>query len=136
MEQTRTSGALRPSALDAAANNTDLWISYLQGQVRSWIDPFGIGQPETMDAIARPLADMAAAAMSGWMSLVAGAPVRMMYNGNKADVSRFVNERAIDPESIEIPAEYIVTARRPAPATTQLEEWAVTAERERELVLA
>ena len=134
MEQTRTSGALRPSALDAAANNTDLWTAFLQGQIRSWIDPFNIAQPEAVDTIARPLADMAAAAMSGWMSLVAGAPVRMMYDGNKAEVSRFLNERAIDPESIEIPVDYIVTARRPSPATTQLEEWAVATERE--LVLA
>lgn len=119
---------------DPAASNTDLWTTYLRGQMRSWIDPFGLARPETVDVVARPLADMAAAAVSGWMSLVAAPPVRAMFDGNKAPVTQFVHQQAIDVDAIEIPLQYVSTRRYPAP--TQLEEWGIKSIRpERELSL-
>jgi len=130
MEQNRHSGGERPGALDAAANNTDLWTVYLRAQARSWVDPLGLASPEAVDVVARPLADMTAALMSGWVSLLTGPTVRAMYDGNKQQVTQFVNEQAIDPDAIEIPADYVRPARRPASAPTQLEEWAVTEQRD------
>jgi hypothetical protein len=121
---------------DPAASNTDLWTTYLRGQVRSWIDPFGLARPETVDVLARPLADMAAAAVSGWMSLVAAPPVRALYDGNKTAVTQFVHQQAIDVDAIEIPPLY-AAAKPQYPAPTQLEEWAITSIRgERELALS
>lgn len=125
MESNNTATGVRVDALAAAANNMDLWTAYLRGQVRNWIDPFHLGQPEAVDAIARPIVDIAAAAISGWTSLLAGPATRVLYDTNKQEVNNFLNERAIDPDSIEIPAEF--TARRPAPLPlSQLEEWAIT----------
>ena len=64
------------------------------------------------------------------MSIFGGAPVRALYNSNKTQVTQFVHEQAIDPDAIEIPAQYM----RPATClpTTQLEEWAITTVRDRE----
>jgi hypothetical protein len=121
--------------VDAPASNTDLWTVHLRSQVRTWLDPLGLQRPENIDIIARPLADMAAAAMSGWMSLIAGPAVRAMYSGNKAQVTEFIQEQAIDPDAIEIPVEY-ARPRSHFPAPTQLEEWAITTILDREPVSA
>jgi hypothetical protein len=119
---------------DPAASNTDLWTTYLRGQMRSWIDPFGLAKPESVDVLAKPLADMAAAAVSGWMSLVAAPPVRAMYEGNKPAVTQFVQQQAVDVDAVEIPPQYVAPRRYPAP--TQLEEWGIKSIRpERELTL-
>jgi hypothetical protein len=118
-------GGARLDALQPAANNTDLWTVYLRGQVRNWLDPFRLADPGAVDVLARPLADMASAAVSSWTALFAGPVVRMLYDGNKPQVNQFVAERAIDPESIDVPADF--AARRAAPAPlTQVEEWAIT----------
>jgi hypothetical protein len=114
---------------DAAANNTDLWTTYLRVQLRSWIDPFGLVQRDQVDVVARPLADMAAAAISGWMSLVAGPPVRSLFDSNKTQVTQFVQQQAIDVDAIEIPPAYAAPRRR-YPEPTQLEEWGVTSYRD------
>ncbi len=136
MEQDRHSGGARPGAFDAAANNTDLWTAYLRAGARSWLDPFGLARPQALDTIARPLADAAAAIMSGWMSILVAPTVGAMYDANKSEVSRFVNEQAVDPDSIDIPADYAQPVRRHPTAPTQLEEWAVTTNRDRDLVPA
>jgi hypothetical protein len=115
----------RPGALQPAANNTDLWTVYLRGQVRNWVDPFRLADPEAVDVIVRPLADMAAAAVSSWTALFTRPVVRMLYDGNKPQVNQFVAERAIDPESIDIPADFAARRAGPAPLT-QVEEWAIT----------
>ena len=125
MESNNTATGVRVDALAPAANNMDLWTVYVRSQVRNWIDPFHLAEPEAVDAVARPLADMAAAALSGWTSLFAGPAVRMLYDGNKPQVSQFINERAIDPDSIEIPAEFASPKHAPLPFT-QVEEWAIT----------
>lgn len=119
---------------DPAANNTNLWATYFRAQVRTWLDPFGLAPREQVDAMARPLADMASAAVSGWVSLFAGPAVRLAYEGNKGQVNQFVNEHTADPAAVEIPAQYVSSKRYPAP--TQLEEWGITSIRpERELTL-
>lgn len=123
-----TSSYLEGARLDAlwpAANNTDLWTVYLRGQVRNWLDPFRLADPEAVDVIARPLADMAAAAISGWTALFAGPAVRMLYDGNKPQLNQFVAERAIDQDAIEIPADFASRRAGPAPLS-QVEEWAIT----------
>lgn len=125
MESNNTAAGVRVDALAAAANNMDLWTAYLRGQVRNWIDPFRLGQPEAVDAIARPIADIAAAAISGWTSLLAGPATRVLYDTNKQEVNNFLNERAIDPESIEVPAEFAARPTTPFPLS-QIEEWAIT----------
>ena len=136
MEQNRRSGGARPGALNAAANNTDLWATYLRAGARSWLDPFGLAGPRAVDTIARPLADAAAAIMSGWMSILVAPTVSAMYDANKPEVNRFVDEQAVDPEAIDIPADYVQAALMYPPDPTQLEEWAVSANRDRELVPA
>lgn len=125
MDKNDLGGGTRSDALAPVANNADLWTAYLRGQVRNWIDPFRLADPETVDVIARPLADMAASALASWTGLFAGPAVRVMYDGNKPQLNQFVAERAIDPNSLEIPAE--LTSRRPAPLPfTQIEEWAIS----------
>lgn len=133
MEPNRHNGGASPSALDAAATNSDLWTVYLRAQTRSWLDPFGLAPAETVDAVARPIADAAAAVMSGWLSLLTAPTVRAMYDGNKAQVTRFLHEQAIDADAIEIPPAYIYPSRRES-APTQTEEWALTTRREPVLV--
>jgi hypothetical protein len=121
---------------DPAANNTELWTTYLRGQMRALIDPMGLARPEAVDIVARPLADMAAAAMSGWISLFASAPVDTLFKANKTQVTEFVQQQAIDADGIEIPPQYASQRRYPAP--TQLEDWGITAIRgaAREAVLS
>jgi hypothetical protein len=125
MDSTNPATGVRVDALAAAANNMDLWTVYLRGQVRNWIDPFHLAQPEAIDAIANPIADIAAAALSGWTSLFAGPATRVLYDTNKQEVNNFLNERAIDADSIEIPAEFAAPRSRPLPLS-QIEEWAIT----------
>jgi hypothetical protein len=125
MDTTNTATGVRVDALAPAANNMDLWTVYLRGQVRNWIDPFRIGEPTAVDAVARPIADIAAAAFSGWTSLFAGPAVRLMYETNKPQVNQFVSEQAVDPESVEIPSEFASPTPAPLPFT-QVEEWAIT----------
>lgn len=133
MEPNRHNGSARPSALDSAAANTDLWTVYLRAQTRSWLDPFGLATPETVDAVARPIAEATAAVMSGWLSLLTAPTIRAMYEANKPAVSQFVHEQAIDADNIEIPPDYTLPPHR-EPAHTQTEEWALTSPR-REPVL-
>ena len=125
MDTNSHSEGARLDALQPAANNTDLWTVYLRGQLRNWLDPFHLADPEAVDVVARPLADMAAAAISGWTALFAGPGVGLLYEGNKPQVNQFLAERAIDPEAIEIPLDF--TSRRAGLAPlTQVEEWAIT----------
>jgi hypothetical protein len=127
MDSNNPATGVRVDALAPAANNMDLWTVYLRGQVRNWIDPFHLAQPEAVDAIAQPIADVAAAALSGFTSLFAGPTARVLYDTNKQEVSNFLNERAIDLDSIDIdiPADFAASRPRPLPLS-QIEEWAIT----------
>jgi hypothetical protein len=132
-EQSRQAAGEGRAALDPSATNTELWTAYLRGQMRTLIDPFGLAPGENVDAIARPLADMTAAIVSGWTSLLFGGSVRAMYRANATEVTRFIQEQAIDKDAIEIPVQY--AAPRPL-APTQIEEWAMAPAGDRELSLA
>jgi hypothetical protein len=134
MNENADIGGRPPGEAGAAASNADLWTTYLRGQARSWIDPFGIGNREAVDAVARPLADMAAIAISGWFSLFAARPTAALYRQNAPGVSRFVAEQSIDADAIEIPPQFAAPRRAyPAPfETTQIEAWRLTPPRPRE----
>jgi hypothetical protein len=150
MEEKRHREGARPGALDAAANNADLWTVYLRAQVRSWLDPFGLAPPQAVDVIARPIADAAAGAVASWMTALAAPTVRAMYEGNRPDVDGFLRERPGEPDGTRVPDDYVC---REAPdaaeaaahqaaaheaaleaAHTQTEEWWLVTRREPALV--
>jgi hypothetical protein len=136
-ENIRRDGGQPLTEAGAAASNADLWAVYLRGQARRWIDPFGLAEPRTVDAVARPIADLAAAAITGWLSVFVARPTAALYRQNAPAVSRFVAEQAIDPDAIEIPPQFTVVSARPAalPAPTQTEHWAFVPPRPREPAL-
>jgi hypothetical protein len=135
--QTANDGGPPLTEAGAAAGNADLWAVYLRGVARRWIDPFGLADARTVDAVARPLADIAASAVSAWLSIFVARPTAALYRQNAPAVSRFVAEQAIDPNAIEVPPQFTVLSEWPAPppAPTQTEEWAFVADRGREPAL-
>ena len=126
-EHTANNGGRASGEAGAAARNADLWTTYLRRQARQWVDPLGLANPRAVDVLARPLADMAAIAISGWFSVFAARPTAALYRSNAGDVNRFVAEQAIDPDAIEIPAQFTVVSGHPRPpfAPTQTEAWPV-----------
>src|SRR5262245_47952324 len=136
-ENNRRDGGQPLTEAGAAASNADLWAVYLRESARRWVDPFGLANPATVETTVRPFADLAASAMSAWLSIFVARPPGALYGKTAPAVNKFVAEQAIDPEAIEIPAQFTVVSSRPSPppAPTQTEEWAFIPPRPREPAL-
>jgi hypothetical protein len=134
---TAPNGGQPLSEAGAAASNADLWAVFLRESARRWIDPFGLASPRTVDATVRPFADIAASAMSAWLSIFVARPTAALYRQNAPAVNKFVAEQAIDPDAIDIPPQFTVVSGTPSPppAPTQTEEWAFVPPRPREPAL-
>ena len=114
------------AAVDGGATADGRGVYEGYGSRNAWfIDPFGLGDQRTVDAIARPFADLAASAVSAWFNVLLARPTAAVYRANAPAVNRFVAEQAIDPEAIEVPPQFSVVSGRPRPpvAPTQTEEW-------------
>jgi hypothetical protein len=139
-DDTANDGGRPLTEAGAAASNAALWAVYLRRQTRALIDPFRLLDERTADAIARPIADIAAAATTAWFSLFTSAAVGRSYRQNAPSVNAFVAEQAIDAaavaDAVDIPAQFAARRREyPAPfETTQIEAWRMTPPRPREPV--
>ncbi|MDP9237201.1 MAG: hypothetical protein M3P30_07380 [Chloroflexota bacterium] len=114
----------------ATANNSDLWARYLSDQWSAWLDAFGVRRIAGADRITRVIAEAAAAPVAMWLTMLYARPIGRLYSVNAPDVTRFLEESAIAPEAIEIPARYAVRSALPRydryEGNTQ-REWSMTA---------
>jgi hypothetical protein len=101
-------------ARKATANNGDLWARYLRDQWSAWPDPLGVRRMPGADGIARAFAEAAGAGVAMWLTVIYAQPIGRLYSVNEPDVTRFVEELAIAPEVIEIPAQYTERPRVPS----------------------
>lgn len=93
-------------ARETTTNNADLWARFFTDQWSAWLDPFGISAARTGGDPARAIAETAAADVASFVALFVRDPIEHMYQDNAPAVTRFVQETAIAPESVEIPPEF------------------------------
>lgn len=92
-------------ARETTTNNADLWTRFLADQWRAVLDPLGLFVSREGDP-AHAIAEATAANVASLLTLIVGQPIERMYEANAPQVTRFVQEAAIAPESVEIPPQY------------------------------
>ena len=92
-------------ARETTTNNADLWTRFLADQWRAWLDPLGLFVSREGDP-ARAIAEATAANVASLLTVLVGQPIERLYVANAPEVTRFVQETAIAPESVEIPPQY------------------------------
>ena len=97
-------------ARDPAANNADLWSAFLREQWFAWLSSLGFTGANTTPTAS--FADAGAAAIAAWLGLTLGPAVAALYAANAAQVTRFLQESAIAPETTNLPPEFVRHAPR------------------------